>query len=308
MTNWRIFVVAVPLTLAACGLAWIYLRSPAQPPSLAVNSPARLNGTLASDVVTIPSGSSFIGYPRGPRDCSETPFVQFRAFQIERCEVTNAQFAQFVEATNYRTDAERRGNSLVFDPQGPGFRKVSGATWNAPTGPGSTILGKENHPVVHVTYYDAVAYANWKGRTLPTEFEWEYAARSGVAHPLLPIANDVDRAGNTWQGNFPLLDLGEDGHRSISAIAHYPASPSGLFDITGNVAEWTSSWYAEDSYQRLTARDPQGPLSGTEKVTRGGSWISSDQTGVSEAYYWYRSRLQPDMSNNFTGFRCVKPL
>lgn len=257
--------------------------------------------------INIPGGIYLVGHESGPRDVRPARQVEISPFTIDRTEVTNAMFAEFIDATRYITDAERRGESLVFDLPTRQFTMRKGASWREPTGPGSSIVGKEDHPVVQVSWFDAQAYARWSGESLPTEFQWEAAARGKNLDQNYPWqdADSMSPRANLWEGEFPVRDLANDGFSSTSPVQSFPPSPGGLFDLAGNVAEWTSSWYAEDSYDRIDTKDPVGATSGEKRVTRGGSWISSDQTGTSEAMIWYRGKLPPEMSNNFTGFRCA---
>ncbi|PQO33723.1 formylglycine-generating enzyme family protein [Blastopirellula marina] len=278
----------------------------ASPPELAISAD---EASSPRQSVTIPGGIYLIGHESGPRDVRPSRQIELKPFEIDATEVTNAMFAQFVDETGYLTDAERSGKSLVFDLASQQFTRRQGANWKTPTGPGSSIVGKEDHPVVQVSWYDAQAYAHWAGKSLPTEFQWEAAARGKNLEQdypwrLTPVSRFPAMA-NLWEGNFPIHDQGTDGYSGTSPVANYPSAENGLYDLAGNVAEWTSSWYATDSYDRIDIQNPSGPTSGEARVTRGGSWLSSDQTGTSEAMVWYRSKLAPEMSNNFTGFRCV---
>lgn len=281
----------------------------AAPPDLAIAS-ENATRNEPQDGVSIAGGIYLIGYDAGPRDVRPSCQIKLAPFVIDSTEVTNAMFAEFVEATGYITDAERRGQSLVFDLQKQTFTQQQGANWQTPAGPGSSAVGKPDHPVVQVSWYDAQAYAKWAGKSLPTEFQWEAAARGKNLERSYPWGTTLnpnsEAMANLWEGNFPIRDLGMDGYSGTSPVGIYPPSENGLFDLAGNVSEWTSSWYAPDSYDRITRENPTGPNTGDARVTRGGSWLSSDQTGTSEAMVWYRSKLSPEMSNNFTGFRCVR--
>lgn len=304
-------VSASGILLLAGGLVYRNFGSNSSitPPDLAIaydladapSDPAEIN---------IPGGRYVIGHSSGPRDVRPARQIELSPFTIDRSEVTNAMFAEFIEATGYLTDAERRGESLVFDLPARRFTMRKGANWREPTGPGSSIVGREDHPVVQVSWFDAQAYARWSGKSLPTEFQWEAAARGKNLDQSYPWRSTGTNApspmANLWQGDFPIRDVANDRYSGTSPIQSFPPSPGGLFDLAGNVAEWTSSWYAEDSYDRIDTKDPTGAASGEKRVTRGGSWISSDQTGTSEAMVWYRGKLPPEKSNNFTGFRCVR--
>ncbi|MEW4453165.1 formylglycine-generating enzyme family protein [Bremerella sp. JC817] len=279
------------------------------PPQLAIDSPEMSPKPLAV-LHPIPGGRYLVGKDSGPRHAQPAQQIHLDPFSIERTEVTNAMFGQFVEQTGYQTDAERRGESLCFDKQTHQFMKKQGAHWRQPAGPGSSILGKDDHPVVHISWYDANAYAKWAGKSLPSEFQWEAAARGKQLEQDYPWPTTTPRPfeshANLWQGDFPLRDQAADGYTEPAPVATFPSNAHGLHDMAGNVAEWTSSWYAEDSLDRIDPRNPVGPRTGELKVVRGGSWLSSDQTGTSEAMVWYRSKLSPEMSNNFTGFRCIE--
>ncbi|HEX6859966.1 MAG TPA: formylglycine-generating enzyme family protein [Caulobacteraceae bacterium] len=244
--------------------------------------------------------------------------VQVKPFWIDRTEVTNAQFARFVEATGYRTlaerglskarypqltDQQRRPASLVFvgakarrlDDPGLWWRIVPGADWRHPRGPGSSIKDKAGWPVVHIAYEDALAYARWLGRDLPTEAEWEYAARGGLEARRYvwgdqPQDPKHPRA-NTWQGVFPVVDTGGDGHEASAApVGCYEPNGYGLYDMAGNVWEWT--------------RDPAAPGAG-EHVIKGGSFLCSD-----DFCFRYRPAARtagpPDSGASHIGFRTVK--
>ncbi|RCS47688.1 formylglycine-generating enzyme family protein [Bremerella cremea] len=306
--NKQIVLVAAILIVAIVGTT-VYRNIAGQPTaSLPVLSLASPEDNL--NEVTIPGGIYLIGHESGPRDVRPTRQIELAPFEIEQTEVTNAMFAKFVEATGYITDAERRGESLIFDIPTQQFSQRRGANWKNPTGPGSSIVGKEDHPVVQVSWYDAQAYATWAEKSLPTEFQWEAAARGKRLEQNYPWPksrnNRSPELANLWEGTFPIRDLAADGYSGTSPVKNYPPSENGLFDLAGNVAEWTACWYAADSYDRIATDNPTGPSTGEKRVTRGGSWLSSDQTGTSEAMVWYRSKLAPEMSNNFTGFRCVR--
>ncbi|MBI1249436.1 SUMF1/EgtB/PvdO family nonheme iron enzyme [bacterium] len=294
--------------VAAAAIYFGSFHTTSAAPSLAIPAESEENASLPPEV-KIPGGAYLIGKDAGPRNAQPMRQIQLKPFAIDRTEVTNGMFAQFVAATSYQTDAERRGYSLCFDQHDKKFVEKQGANWKQPGGPGSSIVGRDNHPVVHVSWYDASAYAKWSGKHLPTEFQWEAAARGKQLQNDFPWPQDdaipVSERANLWQGNFPLNDRGLDGSQEPAPVGSFPPGTNGLSDLAGNVAEWTSSWYAEDSYDRIDENNPSGPASGEKKVVRGGSWISSDQTGTSEAMVWYRAKLSPELSNNFTGFRCV---
>ncbi len=271
--------------------------------------------------------------------------VYVDGFYMDKTDVTNAQFAAFVAATHYITLAERKpraedfpgappenlvAGSVVFSPPNHAvplnnhlqwWDYVHGANWRHPTGEGSDIRGKDDYPAVHIAYEDALAYANWDGKRLPTEAEWEFAARGGLAGKPY-VWGDEFRPGGKWmanthQGHFPDRDIGDDGHAGISAVAQYPANGYGLYDMAGNVWQWTSDWYRPDYYQELAAaggvtRNPQGPGSSFDpqepnqpkKVHRGGSFLCTDQY-CSRYIVGTRGKGDPSTGTNHLGFRCV---
>ncbi|PWR18078.1 formylglycine-generating enzyme family protein [Zavarzinia compransoris] len=228
--------------------------------------------------------------------------VAVAGFEIDATDVTNDQFAAFVAATGHVTLAERLGSSLVFvvtgaaaDLADPGqwWRVMPGANWRRPEGPGSSLRGRGSLPVVHVAREDALAYARWRGRDLPGEAEWEYAARGGLAHGRYPWGDAPSTAArplaNTWQGAFPAYDLGADGYKAAaSPVGCYPANGFGLYDMAGNVWQWTAD------------TTPAG-----EPVIKGGSFLCSDD-------FCFRARpaarlgAAADTTSSHIGFRTVR--
>src|SRR5215211_5467875 len=223
--------------------------------------------------------------------------VRVDGFWIDRHEVTNAQFRQFVDTTGYRTLAERGldpkthpgtpkdllvPGSVVFIPpteitRGGSITQwwqyVPGANWRQPTGAGSTVAGKENHPVVHIAYEDALAYAHWRGHELPTEAQWEFAARGGRDGED-DYSSAYDPGGkpiaNTWQGLFPVLNTNDDGHTGTAPVGCFQPNGHGLYDMIGNVWEWTSDWY-RPGHPREAATNPAGPDLTAVRVASGTS-------------------------------------
>lgn len=278
----------------------------------------------AADEIALPGGTFVMGAQ--PERDEEGPARETRvgAFSIDRTEVTNAQFAAFVDATGYVTLAERAPDpalypgippdqlkpaALVFagaDQLGSGdssgwWRIVEGASWKHPEGPESNLKGREHHPVVQVGYDDALAYAKWRGRDLPTEAEWEYAARASIDSARFEWGDDKPgqdkpRA-NTWQGLFPAADTGEDGYKARTApVGCYPPNAFGLHDMTGNVWEWTSDWFADGR----TGRDPH-----RQHLIKGGSFLCADNFCLR-----YRPSARqggpPDTGSSHIGFRTVR--
>ena len=295
------------------------------------------------------ASESLCGLPGVMRDGLPIHRVYVDGFWMDATEVTNEQFEKFVKATGYVTVAETKptkeefptappenlvAGSTVFapTPQPVDLRNfyqwwsyVPGADWRHPTGPGSDLKGREKYPVVHVAYEDAAAYAKWAGKRLPTEAEWEFAARGGVAGKLYAWGDELKPGGkfqaNIYQGKFPLVDgdTGEDGFKGIAPVAQFPPNPYGLHDVAGNVWEWGSDWYRPDTYARQklaggVARNPQGPDSPydpaepTEKkrVHRGGSFLCTDQY-CTRYMIGTRGKGEVRTASNHTGFRCVKP-
>jgi formylglycine-generating enzyme required for sulfatase activity len=272
--------------------------------------------------------------------------VYVDGFYMDKADVTNDEFARFVQATGYVTVAERiprmedfpgalPGNlvagSVVFTPPSSSvpldnhFRwwsYVAGANWRHPLGPESDIRGKGRYPVVQVAYEDAAAYAAWTGKRLPTEAEWEFAARGGLSGKVYAWG-DAFRPGGRWmanthQGEFPARDTGDDGYAGIAPVAQYPPNGYGLYDMAGNVWQWTSDWYRPDYYRQLAAaggiaRNPKGPDSPYDpsepaqpkKVQRGGSFLCTDQY-CSRFAVGTRGKGEVSTGTNHLGFRCVK--
>jgi len=197
------------------------------------------------------------------------------------------------------------------------WKYVPGASWRHPEGPGSTINGREDHPVVHVCYHDAVAYANWAGKRLPTEAEWEYAARGGLDQKRYCWGDELCPDGkwqaNIWQGEFPYLNTEEDGFRGTAPAASFPANGFGLHDMSGNVWEWCADWYRPDYYLESPDRNPQGPSSSHDpmepgmpkRVQRGGSFLCSDMYCV-RYMPGGRGKGALDSGSSHVGFRCVR--
>jgi formylglycine-generating enzyme len=216
--------------------------------------------------------------------------VALGAFRIDRYAVTNAAFAHFVEATGWVTDAERFGWSFVFagllpadfpDTRGvvgaEWWRQVHGAEWRHPEGPGSDVDARSEHPVVHVSWHDAAAYCRWTATRLPTEAEWERAARGGRAGAAFPWGDDLEPGGehrmNVFQGRFPDANTGADGYLGTAPVTAFAANDLGLHNTTGNVWEWCADWFDTEYYARAASRDPSGPPRGDRRVQRGGSYL-----------------------------------
>jgi formylglycine-generating enzyme required for sulfatase activity len=241
------------------------------------------------------------------------------AFAVGVTAVTNAQFAEFVEATGHTTEAEDFGWSFVFagflpaavrkvserPPATPWWCGVSGATWDHPEGPGSDLTDRADHPVIHVSWSDAVAFCTWAGGRLPTEPEWERAARGGLEQNRFPWGNDLTPDGqhlcNIWQGTFPVKNTLDDGHRGTAPVRSYPPNGYGLYEVVGNVWEWTADpWAAEPLRRGQTVDHASQP----NRAMRGGSYLCH-HSYCNRYRVAARSSNDPTSSAGNLGFRCV---
>lgn len=304
-------------------------------------------------MLLIPGGMLSMGGDNEQADQNEFPKheVEITPFWMDETEVTNAQFAEFVEATGYVTVAEHpviweemkkelppgtpkppdsllRPGALVFqktdqpvplnDP-GRWWQWTIGANWRHPEGPQSSIEGKEDHPVVQIAWEDAAAYARWADKRLPTEAEWEWAARGGKENMVYPWGNEDVNEGepkaNFWQGLFPYENSLKDGHLATAPVRSFPPNGYGLYDMAGNVWEWCGDWFDFEFYakEKASGADVKGPKRAfnptmpyqQEKVIRGGSFLCSDDycSGYRNAR---RMGSTVDTGLNHTGFRCVQ--
>jgi formylglycine-generating enzyme required for sulfatase activity len=247
--------------------------------------------------------------------------VRLSPYFVDETAVTNDAFAAFVRATGYVTDAERFGWSFVFwmllprdfeetraVARAPWWRRVDGACWRNPEGPKSELDGRGAHPVVHVSHDDARAYCAWAGKRLPTEAEWEHAARGGLVQQRFPWGDELTPGGvhrcNVWQGEFPTTNTAEDGFVGTAPVRSYPPNGFGLYEMVGNVWEWCADFFDPVFDRRRTRVDPKGPDRGTTRVIRGGSYLC-------HASYCNRYRVaarssnEPAASTGHMGFRCV---
>ncbi len=290
----------------------------------------------------IPTGKFSMGSKDGASDEQPVHEVSIRGFFMDKTEVTNEQFEKFVKATSYVTVAERalskkdipgllpefEGKTLSLCHKPPAgevdlrdyrswWLPVIGANWRHPEGEGSTIVGREKHPVVHVCWDDAMAYCKWADKRLPTEAEWEYAARGGVERQPFMWGKEFNPGGkhmaNTWQGKFPSVNTGEDGYQSTAPVGSFAPNGYGLQDMAGNVWEWCADFYLPDYYARSPRENPPGPDVShdpdepgiVKHVTRGGSWMCVDSycKGYRPSA---RMKTSPDTGMQNLGFRCVK--
>jgi formylglycine-generating enzyme len=300
-----------------------------------------------ANMVWIAGGTFWMGCDGcGMPDALPLHRVSVDGFWMDRTPVTNAEFERFVNATGYVTVAERPLDPKDFpgvprDKLVPGsavFRATShpvpldnplqwwhytaGANWRHPEGPGSGIQDRSDHPVVHIAFEDALAYARWAGKRLPTEAEYEFAARGGLDRNLYAWGNELTPGGravaNTWQGQFPVKDSGEDGYIGTSPVTAFPPNGFGLYDMGGNVWQWCADWYRPDYYAALAragllANNPQGPGASydpqepgaAKRVVRGGSYLCTDQYC---ARYLVGSRGKAEVSSGTSnlGFRLVR--
>ena len=300
-------------------------------------------GEFAMGAVMNGNGSSEM--PMASNDAAPVHRVFVDGFWMDATTVTNQQFEEFVRASGYVTIAERTptkeefptapaenlvAGSVIFAPTDhevplndhlQWWSYVKGANWRRPLGPDSDIKGKEKYPVIHMAYPDAEAYAKWAGKRLPTEAEFEFAARGGLTGKTYTWGDEFRPGGkwmaNTWQGKFPVKDAGEDGYAGIAPVKSFPANGYGLYDMSGNVWQWCSDWYRPDYYETLAdkggvARNPQGPDESFDpsepgvkkRVHRGGSFLCNDQY-CSRYIVGTRGKGEVETGTNHLGFRVV---
>jgi formylglycine-generating enzyme len=313
-------------------------------------------GKAPDGMVWIPGGEFSMGAAMNGHGSGEMPMpsndaepihrVRVDGFWMDKTTVTNEEFEKFVKATGYVTVAERTptkeefptapaenliAGSVVFTPPDhevpldnhfQWWDYVKGANWRHPLGPESDLKGKEKFPVVHVAYPDAEAYAKWAGKRLPTEAEFEFAARGGLAGKTYTWGDEFRPEGkwmaNTYQGKFPVADEADDGFPGIAPVAKFPANGYGLYDMSGNVWQWCSDWYRYDYYAQLAKagdltinpKGPDSPLDPAEpeekkRVHRGGSYLCNDQY-CSRYIVGTRGKGEVNTATNHLGFRCVK--
>jgi formylglycine-generating enzyme len=340
-----LFSFAVAVLAPAVGLALkSRVHSPVgSPRPVSTASPNQVSAARAVvpvGMVWIPGGT----FRRGSDEESDAqPLgeIEIDGFWMDRTEVTNVQFAAFVSATGHVTVAEQPPDlrafpdaprellvpgSIVFSPPSgkvdlrrplSWWRYRPGADWRHPEGPGSSIKGREDHPVVHVCWDDARAYARWAGKRLPTEAEWEYAARGGLERKRYVWGDEFRPAeewrANTWQGRFPLQNTAADGYPTTAPAGSFPPNGFGLYDVAGNVWEWCADWYRPDAYAHAVSHNPRGPESSFDpdepdvpkRVMRGGSFMCSDEY-CGRYRPGSRGKGAPDSGASHVGFRCAR--
>ncbi|MGW1659132.1 formylglycine-generating enzyme family protein [Streptomyces atratus] len=278
-------------------------------------------------MILLPGGEFLMGTEdsEGFAEDGEGPVRRVRVspFLIDTHAVCNDRFTAFAADTGYRTEAERIGWSYVFagylpaalrhiSPRpevAPWWCGVAGADWRSPEGPGSSLQGRGDHPVVHLSWNDAQAYCNWAGKRLPTEAEWEYAARGGLEQRRYPWGDELDPNGtfrcNIWRGQFPSRNTAADGYRGTCPVDAFEPNGHGLYNMTGNVWEWCSDWWSTSHDTAVPLVDPRGPATGASKAMRGGSHMC-------HVSYCNRYRVAArtanavDASGGNMGFRCVR--
>ena len=281
-----------------------------------------------TELLALDGGTFLMGSdgPMAHADDGEGPVrvVEVQPFRIAPTAVTNSEFNRFVSATGYKTEAERFGWSFVFSQfikiesaddlpasQGaPWWRAMPKASWREPEGPGSDIDDRSDHPVVHVSWNDAIAYCNWTGLRLPTEAEWEFAARGGLEQKLYPWGDELTPGGrhrmNVWQGDFPVRNTAADGYISTAPVTAYEANGFGLSNMTGNVWEWCADWFLNRDSHKFRVGPPR-PTHSEGKVLRGGSYLCHESY-CNRYRVSARSHNTPDSSTGNASFRCASDL
>jgi sulfatase modifying factor 1 len=314
----------------ACCAPAVTDRAVAGTPPLDRVAAVRPSARRQQGMVAVPGGRLLMGDPfdEGYPADGETPVhaVEIPDFRLDATQVTNAQFAAFVKETGWVTDAEQLGVSAVFGlalldnpdlPRSHALHRVDGApwwvavreaTWRAPEGLGSDVRHRQNHPVVHVSWFDAQGYARWAGKRLPTEAEWEYAARGGLVGARYPWGDELVSRGrwrcNIWQGSFPDVNTLDDGYLTTCPVKSYPPNGFGIFGTSGNVWEWCGDWFSPSYYAARPAGAPTGPSSGTQRVMRGGSYLCHESY-CNRYRVAARSSNTPDSAAGNIGIRCA---
>jgi len=310
-------------------------------------NPAAAPAPAPAGMVWVPGGTFWMGCENcGMPDALPSHLASVDGFWMDRAPVTNTEFARFVKATGYITVAERDldptdspgvpadklvPGSAVFQPTSHAvsldnplrwWRYTPGASWKHPEGPGDSVRARADHPVVQIAFEDATAYAQWAGKRLPTEAEFEFAARGGLDRNRYSWGNELkpgDKAvANTWQGEFPARDRADDGYAGTSPVTAFPPNGFGLYDMGGNVWQWCADWYRPDYYAGLaaaggTARNPRGPATSfdpdepgaAKRVLRGGSFLCSDQY-CTRYLVGSRGKSEVTSATSNLGFRLAK--
>jgi sulfatase modifying factor 1 len=291
----------------------------------------RVFGGSTEDMLLLPRGEFLMGteYRDGFAADGEGPIreVTVDGFYIDVYPVSNRNFAHFVDHVGYVTEAEQFGWSFVFEGDLPDYglslerqdavrgtewwKRVYKADWRHPEGPESNIDTRLNHPVVHVSWNDACAYTMWAGKRLPTEAEWEYAARGGLEQKLYPWGDELTPNGNhlcnIWQGNFPSHNTAEDGFAGVAPIDAFPPNGFSLYSMTGNTWEWCADWFDSKFHELATRDNPVGPASGTARLLKGGSYLCH-RSYCNRYRVAARSSNTPDSATTNIGFRCVRDI
>jgi formylglycine-generating enzyme len=278
-------------------------------------------------MVRLPGGTFLMGTDDGQgfSEDGEGPVrkITLDPFLFSPYATTNAEFSAFVEATGYKTEAERFGWSFVFHrfisgkakkkirgsvDAAPWWKAVGGAYWRRPEGPGSGIKTRMKHPVVHISHNDALAYCDWSGRRLPTEAEWEFAARGGLEQKRYPWGDTLTPEGehlcNIWQGEFPTRNTRKDGYVGTAPVDAFPPNGFGLYNVSGNVWEWCQDWFSATYHVGNVRNNPTGPPAGGSRVIRGGSYLCH-KSYCNRYRVAARSSNTPDSSTGNSGFRCA---
>jgi len=316
---------------ACCTPSAVALSAPVREPAMVVPSVRRSAGYGLTNGMRRLDGGEFLmgtGSEQAWASDGEGPVraVHLAPFYMDACAVSNQQFAEFVAATAYVTQAEQFGWSYVFHKEVAAKARqktrgvaqgahwwlgVEGACWKRPEGLGSNIHRRLEHPVVHVSWQDAMEYCAWAGKRLPTEAEWEYAARGGLEQRHYPWGDELMPGGkhmcNIWQGKFPTLNSGADGYTGAAPVKSFAPNGYGLYNTSGNVWEWCSDWFSATHHLNAPRENPRGPDAGECKVIKGGSYLC-------HASYCNRYRVAartantPDSTTAHCGFRCARDI
>jgi sulfatase modifying factor 1 len=303
------------------------VRPASEGPSETPQTRAKAEDASVEGMIRLPGGTFLMGTDDGqgfPED-GEGPVrkISLDPFYISPYATTNAEFSAFVEETGYETEAERFGWSFVFYrfisgkakkkirgvvDSAPWWKAVGGAYWRRPEGPGSGIKTRMKHPVVHISHNDALAYCDWAGKRLPTEAEWEYAARGGLKQKRYPWGDTLTPEGkhlcNIWQGEFPIRNTRKDGYAGTAPVDAFSPNGFGLYNVSGNVWEWCQDWFSATRHVGGFRENPTGPPAGRSKVIRGGSYLCH-KSYCNRYRVAARSSNTPDSSTGNSGFRCA---